>query len=166
MHPEALGWVEQCVSQLTTTPQVVIELGARNVNGGVRHLFPTAHTYIGVDIAPGPDVDVVADAADWTSELLADVIVSTEMLEHTPHGARIIKQACNNLVDGGVFIVTAAGPGRSPHSAVDGGPLREGEHYANIGSDELVDWFAAAGFTTWTVDVQTHPADVRGIATR
>lgn len=166
MHPEAEGWVTECVSRLTFTPRVVIELGARNVNGGVRHLFPTASTYIGVDIGDGPGVDVVADAAEYVADGWADVIVSTEMLEHTPAGAKIIERCAKNLRHGGVLIVTAAGPGRSPHSAVDGGPLREGEWYGNISEDDLVGWLRAAGFVSWTIDLRTHPADIRAYAIR
>lgn len=166
MHPEAEGWVAECVSRLTFTPRVVIELGARNVNGGVRHLFPTATTYIGVDIGDGPGVDVVADAAEYVSGVPADVIVSTEMLEHTPAGAQIIARCAENLRPGGVLIVTAAGPGRSAHSAVDGGPLREGEWYGNISEDDLVGWLSAAGFASWTIDLRPHPADIRAHAIR
>ena len=166
MHPEALGWVEQSVAQLRTIPRVVVELGARDVNGTVRHLFPTATRYVGVDIAPGPGVDVVADAAGFVLDEPADVIVSTEMLEHTPEGAAIIARCAEQLKPGGTLIVTAAAPGRSPHSAVDGGPLQEGEHYGNIDATMLDGWLKAAGFTSWSIDVQQHPCDIRAVAIR
>ena len=52
---------------------------------------------------------------------------------------------------GGVFIMTAAGEGRLPHSAIDGGPLRQGEFYHNVTASELEGWlsgFAEARITT------------------
>lgn len=166
MHAEALAWVEECVSKLTFTPRSVVELGSRNVNGGVRHLFPTATEYVGVDAFDGPGVDVVADAAEWMSDEYVDVVVSTEMLEHTANGREIVARCASNLRDGGVLILTAAAPGRSPHSAVDGGPLRDGEHYGNISEEQMRDWLDIAGFAFWTIDMRTHPADIRVYATR
>jgi hypothetical protein len=40
----------------------VLEFGSRNLNGSVRSIIH-AHTYVGVDLYEGPDVDIVGDAA-------------------------------------------------------------------------------------------------------
>lgn len=165
MHAEAWSWVAQCVNTLTFIPGTVVELGSRNVNGGVRDLFPLA-AYTGVDAMEGPGVDVVANAADYVHQMPADVVVTTEMLEHTPHGAEIIRRCAENLRPGGVLILTAAGPGRAPHSAIDENPIRPEEHYGNVGPDELSEWLAAAGFTSWDIDIRQNPADIRAIAVR
>jgi hypothetical protein len=66
----------------------------------------------------------------------------TEVLEHTPDGAAVCRTAFDALGPGGVFVVTAAGPGREPHSAADGGPLRDGEYYANVPPETLRAWLA------------------------
>ena len=63
MHPEARAFVAAAATRLPPGP--VVELGARDFNGSVRDLFPGAPAYVGVDLAPGAGVDVVADAADW-----------------------------------------------------------------------------------------------------
>ena len=64
MHPAALQWVTEALDDLPA-PTRVIELGSLNVNGGLRHLFPPECDYIGVDLQPGPGVDVVADACTY-----------------------------------------------------------------------------------------------------
>lgn len=123
-------------SHATTGPCVVLECGSRDVNGTVRDLFPGS-TWVGVDPLPGPGADVVADFADYQHPEPVDFVVCTEVLEHSPRWADIIRGAASNLKPGGVFICTAATHGRSPHSAVDEQPIRPWEHYENIDQVEL-----------------------------
>ena len=168
MHPEAMSWVRHCLTEHDLHPVRVLEFGSKNVNGSVRKLagIAAAEVFHGVDLVPGDGVDEVCDAADYIppSELF-DLVVTTEMLEHCPHPERVIGNAARCLTDGGVFVMTAAGPGRHPHSAVDGKRLRDGEHYGNIDPDELRGWLATR-FDRFLIDVQRNPADVRAIAWR
>lgn len=153
MHQAAREFVSLHAS---TDHLLALECGARDVNGTVRDLFPNT-TWVGVDIADGPGVNVVADFADYTHDRKVDLIVSTEVLEHTPRWRDIIQAAARNLRPAGRFIVTAAGPGRAPHSAVDGGPVGV-EHYENIDPDdlgrELARWFTGSFVTVKGEDVQ------------
>jgi hypothetical protein len=69
------------------------------------------------------------------------------------------------LPGAGVDIATMAGPGRPPHSAIDGGwTLHPGEHYANVHPAELAGQLAAAGFSDICTDQQHSPADTRAVA--
>lgn len=163
MHPQAMQWVQDAIGDQTFGS--VVELGARDVNGNVRNLFPDAK-YIGVDTGEGEGVDVVCDAADYLPDLPVDCVVSTEMLEHTPRAEEIIHQVFKMLTGGGVFIMTAAGPGRPAHSGIDGKQVRPEEHYANIHPDDLTRWLTDAGFVRYRVDVQRRPADIRCVAYR
>jgi SAM-dependent methyltransferase len=138
MHHAAYTYIAQQASQLGRRA-FVVELGSRDVNGGIRHLFDSTR-YVGVDCVPGPGVDIVADAALYEPDASPDVIVCAETLEHAPGAAAICRHAFDLLAPGGVFIVTAAGLGRLPHSAIDGGPLRQGEFYRNVMADELERW--------------------------
>jgi SAM-dependent methyltransferase len=140
MHPGAYNFVAYMARCLPPRRRVC-ELGSRDINGSVRGLFPGAE-YVGLDIAPGPGVDVIADAATWKPEPPNpfDTVVSTETLEHTPDAERICRNAHELLVPGGVFIVTAASDGRPAHSAVDGCQLREGEFYRNITPTVMRQW--------------------------
>lgn len=138
MHPEARQWVEASIDGFT--PKRVLEIGSRNVNGGVRDLFPDS-VYIGVDIIDGPGVDVVGDATELDLPPV-DLVVTTEALEHHPNPGLVIETAYRVLVPGGMLIATMAGPGRHPHSGLLEGRPKPGEHYRNIEPDELAEWLA------------------------
>lgn len=148
MHDAVIDYVRQATEGLR--PARVIDLGGRDVNGSPRHLFPDAD-YITVDVVAGPGVDVVADAA--TVELdPADLVLCTELLEHTQDGARIIANAWRLLRPGGVFVATMAGPGRAPHGAGGETHPPPGEWYRNVEPADLVEWLMAAGFQSFSTD--------------
>lgn len=153
MHQAARQFVSKHAS---TEALTALECGARDVNGTVRDMFPNA-TWTGIDIGDGPGVDVVADFADYRHPEPVSLVLSTEVLEHTPRWRDIVASAARNLAPGGRFIVTAAGPGRAPHSATDGGPVGD-EHYENIDPDELsrelARWFTVSEVFTSGEDVQ------------
>ncbi len=141
MHSAAFNYVSDVVARGTLPEGDVLEIGSRDVNGTVRWLF-SGRRYIGSDIAPGPGVDIVAGGEDITLDTPAAVVVTTETLEHTAEAEVICRNAYRLLQPGGVFIVTCAGVGRLPHSAIDGGPLRAGEFYANVSADDLRRWLS------------------------
>ena len=163
MHPEAHEFVRRIAANVWPRTRVV-ELGSRQVNGGVRELFANA-SYLGVDLVEGPGVDVVADAA--TLELSAlnppDCVVCTEVLEHAPAARAIVLNAGRLLGPQGVAIFTAACDPRRPHSAADGGALKPGEFYKNVDPQELREWLNA-----WAsrCHVETHASrgDVYAVA--
>lgn len=160
MHAAALSYVEGQVAKLGPFLRVA-EFGSLDVNGSVRGFFGEAF-YLGIDLKPGPGVDVVADALEVPLEGF-DCVVSTEVFEHYPQPQRLVHKAYRSLVPGGVFIATMAGPDRSPHGA-DGGHVRPGEWYANIGPDALREWLRVAGFGEF--DVESTGDDVRCWAIR
>lgn len=159
MHHEAAEWVARWAPD---RPVAVLECGGRNINGGVRHVFQVA-SWTSVDITDGPDVDVVVDFCDYEPGSHVDVVVCCEVAEHTPDWPTICWNAARHLDQGGMFLFTAAGPGRSPHSASDGGELRPGEHYENVDPARLRDVLAPL-FTRFEVD-ELGP-DVRAVAWR
>ncbi len=154
MHREALDFIAQHGTDNTLT---VVEFGSRDINGTPRALFPNAR-YIGIDIVDGNAVDEVADAATWKTKKKVDVVVCCEVLEHTAAWAKIVENAHKILAAGGVFLITAAGPSRTPHSSYDGGALRDDEWYENIDPEALQTALRAAGFVT--VDVIERGDDV------
>ena len=135
MHAAARDFVASVLP--TTTDYSVVEVGALDINGGVRDLLPGSNWY-GIDVVPGPGVDEVADGATWQPSWDVDIAVCCEVLEHAENWADIVHNMASWLPPGGLLILTAAGPGRAPHSAVDGGILRVGEYYGNIDPNELV----------------------------
>lgn len=144
MHTAAFRAVEDFLRSVKP-PQFVVEFGSRNVNGSVRPLFQRATVYVGVDVVPGQGVDVVMDAADFDHPNEADCVVCCEVLEHAANAKEIVVNAVDVLAPGGAVIVTCASDGRAPHSAVDGGPLRDGEFYENVSPLTLLAWLEGAG---------------------
>jgi SAM-dependent methyltransferase len=153
MHDAAMNYVAKAVQdhQLNRLGVHVLELGGRDVNGTVERLF-CADRYVSVDIVAGPGVDVVCDAADLNLRDKFDVVVSTELLEHTPRGAEIVAAARRHLKPGGVFVATMAGPGRVPHGASGEPKPPVGEWYMNVEKHTLEKWLEDGGFTEWEVD--------------
>lgn len=163
MHTAALTYVAQ---HLPSGALRVLEFGSRNVNGSVREIINDPIRYVGVDIAPGDGVDVVADAATVNVPGVFDVVVCCEVFEHADDStcAKMIASAYRHLVAGGKLIATMAGPGRPEHSALDGGRLRPDEFYRNVDVTLLSTWLEAAGFSSYDTD-QTSD-DVRCVAVK
>jgi SAM-dependent methyltransferase len=156
MHVEAFEWLRSQASDVKT----VVEIGSRDINGSPRPLFPGAE-YVGVDVREGKGVDVVADATQWKPDKKVDLVVCAEVLEHVENPEAFVTSAAAMLKTGGVFLVTAACNPREPHSAVDGGQIRDSEHYANVDPDELLVWLDDAGFDA-EVSVDSEHGDVYG----
>lgn len=144
MHGEVREYLAPLLPRLRLR---VLELGSLDVNGTVRDLLPVTE-YLGVDMRPGPGVDVVADAAapglldvvggGW------DLVLCLEVLEHAAQAGEILVNAARCLRTGGQLVATMAGPGREPHG-VDGQGVGD-EFYRNVTPEMLVGWLATAGF--------------------
>lgn len=135
MHTQALDFYQRHLGHLE--PLSVVELGSCNMFGTVRSVYPQASSWLGIDLQDGPGVDVIADAATWTTDERFGVCVIAEVFEHTPDWRLILATAHAVLTDGGFLFATCATGSRPPHSAVDGGPLRDGEYYGNVDPDDM-----------------------------
>lgn len=158
MHAAARHWV---AAHATDDPGTGLDLGGRDINGSVRGHFPNVD-WVGVDAAGGPGVDVVADAALYTHPAPVDVVLCTEVLEHTPVWPAVLATARRSLRPGGLLVATAAGPRRKPHRATGGGPPAAGEWYRNIVPGDLAAVLASLGFADWRID--STGLDVRCVA--
>lgn len=157
MHFEAREYVRRYSN---FEPQSIVEIGSRNVNGAVRDLFNQEH-YTGIDLRPGPGVDIAVDALKWNPPSLVDLVICTEVLEHMEAWRDLVLHACTWLNFGGRIIITCAGPGREPHSAVDGGRLQKGEWYGNISPRELAFALRDAGVFADSLEYVPSSNDTR-----
>ena len=144
MHREAYQFVADQMIGRPVEGLSVLEFGSYNVNGSVRPIFRSPSRYVGVDLRPGRDVDVVCGAADYEGAGAFDVVVCCEALEHDPTPEATIASAWRALRPGGRLILTAASPLRTPHGC-DGGEVGAGEHYAGIAPADLSAWLAEWG---------------------
>jgi SAM-dependent methyltransferase len=161
-----MAWI---AAHATSDTVEVLDIGGRDVGGdwggSPRGHFPNASVYHVLDIADGPDVDIVADASTWQPNgRRYDVVISAECFEHTDAWPAICRTAYAACKPDGLFIATMAGPGRRPHGALGAHDLERGEHYANIRPERLRAVLEQAGFIDVVVDQQNDPADVRAVA--
>lgn len=168
MHPECWEYVDRAVAEtvrthamLRTVPSV-LDIGGQNVNGSLRDLFnPCGADYLAVDIYDGPGVDLVANCATLRLERLFDVVLCTEVLEHTPEWPQIVETCALHAKPGGLglVVITAATDPRKPHSWTGVEPPPDDEYYQNVSPDALRE---IAATLLDDVDVSTHPrGDVR-----
>jgi SAM-dependent methyltransferase len=69
---------------LADRPAEILEIGSREVNGGLRQGAPPGAAYIGVDLVPGPGVDLVLEnayALPFAGDRF-DAIVASSCFEH------------------------------------------------------------------------------------
>lgn len=98
----------------------VLEVGALNVNGGLRDILSTfgPSEYLGVDIGPGPGVDEVCDVSELVArfgEESFEIVVSTELLEHVEQWRKAVSNLKRVLRQGGTLLITTRSPGFKYH---------------------------------------------------
>lgn len=163
MHPAVLDWVRRWVP--ACDPMSVLDVGGRDINGNPwGHLHRDCHIEV-VDLVEAPSVTWVGDFLTYPSSNGFDLVLHLEVAEHTPDWRQHLRHVASLLDADGLFVFTAAGPARAPHSAIDGGPLREGEHYENVHPDTLSGVLDAL-YEDYVVDVTSDSADVRAVAWR
>lgn len=120
MHPSAYAFASTALTAKQVRGKRVVEAGACDVNGSVRGAVEALGpaSYAGTDMLPGPGVDLVCEAGDLAAELgddSADVVISTEMLEHAEDWRGAMAGIARVLAPGGLLVLTARGPGFPYH---------------------------------------------------
>lgn len=92
----------------------VLDIGSMDVNGNNREYFSDPFEYVGVDVAPGPNVDVVCLGHEYKGGPF-DVVMSAECLEHDPHHFETVINMCTLTRPGGLMVITCATAGRLEH---------------------------------------------------
>ncbi|MBM3553643.1 MAG: methyltransferase domain-containing protein [Alphaproteobacteria bacterium] len=107
--------MRRCVDWYLPTGTIkVVDLGAMNVNGSYRELLPPAAQYVGVDLEPGPGVDLTLSDVYLLpfADSSIDVVITGQMLEHSGQFWRVFSEIFRILnPDGLAFVITpSAGP--------------------------------------------------------
>ncbi len=119
MHTSSLehvrGLVHQYLADRTAEPLAIVDIGSYDVNGSYKQFFMhPAWRYTGVDLAAGPNVDVVL-ASPYRLPLAsfsADVIVSGQAFEHVEYFWLTWLEMARVLKPGGLIFLLA--PSRGP----------------------------------------------------
>jgi hypothetical protein len=142
-------------------PWRVLDLGGRDINGSIRDLLPAAK-WTGLDIEPGPGVDLVHDATQaWPAGFERfDLVVCTEVLEHVERWGALLRTASEALEPDGpeALFVTCASTGRRPHGASGGMDPAPGEWYENVAPAELTGVLEGV-FRYAVVEYRANPGD-------
>jgi SAM-dependent methyltransferase len=113
----------------------VLEIGSLDINGSVRKHFADCD-YIGLDVGPGPGVDVVCQGQDYAAPAGSfDVVISCETMEHNPFWHETFCNMLRLCRPGGLVLMTCASPGRAEHgtrrTTPEDAPLVDWDYYSN-----------------------------------
>lgn len=115
MHPSAYAFAATALWEGEVAGKRVVEAGAYDYNGSVRGVYePLAASYAGTDVQPGPGVDLVCPAEKLPAELgeaTADIVISTEMLEHAEDWRAAVAGMVTVLAPGGLLLLTTRSAG-------------------------------------------------------
>lgn len=93
----------------------VLEIGSLDINGTIRALFEGCD-YTGIDVGPGPGVDVVCEGQNFEGpDASYDVVISCETMEHNPYWAETFANMVRLAKPGGLIVMTCATTGRKEH---------------------------------------------------
>lgn len=141
-HPEQRQFVAMVRDKYPThfANVRVLEVGSLDINGSIRGMF-TDCDYTGVDVGPGPGVDVVAHGEDLTYPARDfDTVLSLECFEHNPEWLATfvnMHRMCSGLV-----VMTCATTGRPEHGTrattpADSPHTVGWDYYRNLTADDF-----------------------------
>lgn len=117
------GFVQKYLSGRRHEPLLILDLGSQDVNGSYRPLFDgKSWRYIGLDMAPGKNVDVVLREPYRWREIKAgsaDVIVSGQTFEHTEFFWLTMREVARALKPRGLLCLIAPSTGVEHRYPVD-----------------------------------------------
>lgn len=116
-HPEQIQFVEKVKNRFPNYFQnkSILEVGSLNINGTVRIFFEQCF-YIGIDVGPGPGVDIVCEGQKFSAaENTFDTVISCECFEHNPHWVDTFSNMHRLCKSDGLIIMSCATTGRKEH---------------------------------------------------
>lgn len=172
-HPAQIAFVTAVSRHLPQffTGALVLEVGSLNINGSVRHLYHDCD-YVGVDLAPGRDVDVVGQGQKLCyPDGLFDVVSSFEAMEHNPYWEATVDNMLRMLKPGGLFMLSCASTGRPEHGTSSHGPQDSPftvelgwNHYHNITIDEFQEGVELSVFDAYQIAYNDQAHDLYVVA--
>lgn len=108
MHALALDAMIDMVGRWTKNHANVLDVGSRDYNGSYRKMIvDRGWTYVGIDLDPGPNVDIVA-RGPYSYDLAEDyfdIVVSGSTLEHVANPFSWIAEVSRVLKPGGLLCI-------------------------------------------------------------
>lgn len=111
MHDTVIAFYKAHFPKEKQQGKTVLEVGSKNEGGTLKSVFLWPKEYIGLDMQPGTDVDVVSKLEDYAPNRTFDYIISAGTLEHCEDWRGVVnkmKELCTP--NGLVAITTVARP--------------------------------------------------------
>ena len=116
MHIEARRFLDYCYKYFESFYKgKALDVGSGDINGTNKSYFNNM-TYIGCDIFPSNNVDIVSKCHELPfNEEEFDIIISSECFEHDMYWEKSISKIMSMLKQNGLFVFTCASTGRGEH---------------------------------------------------
>lgn len=145
--------------------QRVLEVGSLNLNGTVRDFFTNCE-YLGIDLGPGPGVDLVINGDEYIEPNHYSVTISTESFEHNPTWRETFANMYGNTCPNGLIIFTCASTGRAEHGTrrttpTDSPYTCDNDYYMNLTEEDFKQhWDFDKLFTEYYFQYNPTPGDL------
>jgi len=106
MRPEVKQAVTEWAALYLREAKTIVEIGSMDVNGNLRDIFK-GQDYIGVDMRPGDNVDVVLNAhrlRDRFPGASVDAVICCDTFEHDDAFWETLREIRRALKPGGFFV--------------------------------------------------------------
>jgi len=113
MHENSMSLMKDFADKYVPVGSTVLDIGSGDINGTYRGLFP-GRKYIGVDVCPGKNVDIIMGSKEWDDLSDVDVIISGQTLEHVEDIPKLLNSLYKILKDNGIICEIAPSDG-PPH---------------------------------------------------
>ena len=146
----------------------VIDIGSNDINGGP-HKYVNASEYVGVDLGPGTNVNLVSRGEEvQLSSGYFDVAMSSECFEHAPTWRAILMNMIRMTRPGGLVAFSCATTGRPEHGTTrsDGGFAAQlavsggQEYYANVTPSQVREVLGVDLMTAYFIEVNDRMFDL------
>ena len=174
-HREQFQFIQKVKNLYPTyfSTSKVLEVGSLNINGSVRQFF-TECDYIGIDVGPGLDVDLVVQGQDYDGpDDYFDVVISCECFEHNPYWVETFRNMHRVCKPNGLIIMTCATTGRAEHGTARTSPqdsplttLAGWDYYKNLTEQDFLDNFNLSEmFSSFEFDINSQFHDLYFVGT-
>lgn len=122
MHTSVISFVGRALTAYDVDRKRLLEVGSRNINGSGRRLAfngMAPESYLGIDMLPGPGVDVVMKAEELPLRYppgTFETLLCLETLEHVEFWRAAVLACKLMLAPDGILIMTTRSPGFPLHA--------------------------------------------------
>ena len=142
MHDTALFYGKKFFENYVHKKSKILDIGSKDENGSLKKYTNNEHEYIGIDMMPGKNVDVVQEDPYLIpfDDNTFDIVTSTSVFEHSSMFWVLANEIFRVLKPNGLFYMNA--PSNGPYHTY---PLDCYRFYPDAGNG-IVEWGVRSGF--------------------